>query len=136
MRPQALAKGLALEDDGAPSAAAARLTAGALIDRDFLDDQRQLLGARQIANLQLLLEETSKALVADIATAVAADDRIRLARSAHQLGSAASALGLVSLYEQCNAIEATAASMSPPSAAAPHPGWRPFSRHRCAHWTI
>jgi signal transduction histidine kinase/DNA-binding response OmpR family regulator len=101
-----------LEDDRGPSAAAARPAAGALIDRDFLVDQRQLLGASQIARLQLLLEQTSETLVADIVAAAAADDRERLARGAHQLGSAASALGLVRLFEACNAVETTAASMS------------------------
>jgi CheY-like chemotaxis protein len=101
-----------LEDDRGPSAAAARPAAGALIDRDFLDDQRQLLGASQIARLQLLLEQTSETLVADIVAAAAADDRERLERGAHQLGSAASALGLVRLFETCNAVETTAASMS------------------------
>jgi len=102
----------ALEDD-VPDAATARLTAGALIDRAFFDDQKQLLGLKQIANLQRLLEETSNVRVAEITAAAAAGDCVRLVRSAHQLGSAASALGLVRLFERCNAIETNAAAMSP-----------------------
>jgi CheY-like chemotaxis protein len=63
----------ALEDtQDAP--AAAQLAAGALIDRHFLDDQKELLGAAQIAKLHHLLQETSDKLIADIARAAAAGD--------------------------------------------------------------
>jgi HPt (histidine-containing phosphotransfer) domain-containing protein len=61
-----------------------------------------------------LLEETSKKLIEDIAKAAATGDHTQLARFAHQLGSAASALGLVGLFERCREIELAAATMSPP----------------------
>jgi CheY-like chemotaxis protein len=103
----------AIEDEpGQGDATDAPLENGALIDRHFLDDQRQLLGTSQIARLHHLLTETSERLIADIAAAAAAGDHIHLARSAHQLGSAASALGLVSLFERCREIELAAPSMS------------------------
>ncbi|PDT90963.1 ATPase [Bradyrhizobium sp. Y36] len=94
-------------------AAAAQLSAGALIDRHFLDDQRELLGTAQIAKLHHLLGETSARLIDDIAKAAEAGDRSQLARSAHQLGSAAGALGLVRLFERSGEIETAAPSMSP-----------------------
>lgn len=103
----------AIEDAPQDEPAAARLAAGALIDRHFLDDQKELLGAAQIAKLHQLLEETGETLVEDIVKAAAAGDRVQLARSAHQLGSAASTLGLVRLFERCSEIELSAASMSP-----------------------
>jgi HPt (histidine-containing phosphotransfer) domain-containing protein len=85
-----------------------------LIDRHFLDDQKELLGAAQIAKLHHLLEETSKKLVEDIAKAAATDDPTQLARCAHQLGSGASALGLVRLFERSREVELAAASMTSP----------------------
>jgi CheY-like chemotaxis protein len=103
----------AIEDEPAQGATDAPLAAGALIDRPFLDDQKELLGASQIAKLHDLLQETSEKLIADITAAAAAGDNKQLARSAHQLGSAASALGLVRLFERCRDIELTAPSMPP-----------------------
>lgn len=88
------------------------LAAGALIDRHFLDDQKELLGASQITKVHHLLDQTSEKLIADITAAAASGDHKQLARSAHQLGSAASALGLVRLFERCRDIELTAPSMS------------------------
>jgi CheY-like chemotaxis protein len=101
----------AIEDEH--GATDAPLETGALIDRPFLDDQKELLGASQIAKLHDLLQETSEKLIADITAAAAAGDHKQLARSAHQLGSAASALGLVRLFERCHDIELSAPSMSP-----------------------
>jgi CheY-like chemotaxis protein len=86
---------------------------GALIDRHFLDDQKELLGASQITKLHHLLQETSKRLIVDITAGAASGDHKQLARSAHQLGSAASALGLFRLFERCRDIELTAPTMSP-----------------------
>jgi signal transduction histidine kinase/DNA-binding NarL/FixJ family response regulator len=103
----------AIEDDPQDEPAATQLAAGALIDQHFLEDQKELLGAAQITKLHHLLEETSNRLVEDIAKAAAAGDRTQLARSAHQLGSAASALGLVRLFEHCREVELAVASMSP-----------------------
>jgi CheY-like chemotaxis protein/HPt (histidine-containing phosphotransfer) domain-containing protein len=102
----------AIEDDPEVEPAAAQLAAGALIDRHFLDDQKELLGATQIAKLHHLLEETSEKLIADITKAAAIGDHKQLARFAHQLGSAASALGLVRLFERCREVELAAASIS------------------------
>lgn len=104
----------AIEDDPEVEPAAAQLAAGALIDKHFLDDQQELLGAAQIAKLHHLLGETSEKLIDDIAKAAAAGDHKQLARSAHQLGSAAGALGLVGLFEHCREVEETAAAMSAP----------------------
>ncbi|MBW5434667.1 response regulator [Bradyrhizobium canariense] len=104
----------AIEDDAQNQPAAAQLAAGALIDRHFLADQKELLGAAQIAKLHHLLRETSEKLITDIIEAAAAGDRKQLARSTHQLGSAAGALGLVRLFERCSEVEQAAASMSSP----------------------
>ncbi|WP_407113127.1 ATP-binding protein [Bradyrhizobium sp. LMG 9283] len=103
----------AIEGDIQAPPAAAQFAAGALIDRHFLDDQRELLGAAQIDKLHHLLDETGEKLIEDITKAAAIGDHVQLARSAHQLGSAASALGLVRLFERCREIELTAAAMSP-----------------------
>ncbi|PJG56128.1 ATPase [Bradyrhizobium forestalis] len=101
----------AIEDDPAQETTATQLAAGALIDRHFLEDQRELLGAAQIDKLHHLLDETGEKLIEDITKAAATGDHARLARSAHQLGSAASALGLVRLFERCREIELAAAAM-------------------------
>ncbi|AND88681.1 MULTISPECIES: hybrid sensor histidine kinase/response regulator [Bradyrhizobium] len=102
----------AIEDDPPDQPAEVRLAAGALIDRHFLDDQKELLGATQIAKLHQLLRQTSQQRIEDIAEAAAIDDHLQLARSAHQLGSAASALGLVRLFERCREVELAVATMS------------------------
>ena len=103
----------AIEDEPEQGAADSLLVSGALIDRHFLDDQKELLGASQIAKLHHLLKEIGEKLIADINAAAAAGDPKQFARSAHQLGSAASALGLVSLFERCHEVELAAVSMSP-----------------------
>jgi CheY-like chemotaxis protein/HPt (histidine-containing phosphotransfer) domain-containing protein/anti-sigma regulatory factor (Ser/Thr protein kinase) len=103
----------AIEGDLQDEPAAVQLATGALIDRHFLDDQKELLGATQIANLQHLLRETSERLIEDITRAAVIGDHKQLARSTHQLGSAASALGLVRLFERCHQVEQAAGSMSP-----------------------
>lgn len=102
----------ALEDDPAQKTPTAQLAAGALIDLHFLDDQKELLGATQIAKLHQLLAQTSERLIDDIARAAEIGDHKQLARSAHQLGSAASALGLVRLFERCREIEEAAPALS------------------------
>lgn len=84
-----------------------------LVDEAFVNDQKELLGATQIAKLLRLLQKTAADLAAEIATAAAADDRVRMSRGAHQLGSAASALGLILLMRRCGEIELAAATMSP-----------------------
>ncbi|RXH21039.1 hypothetical protein XH94_39160 [Bradyrhizobium zhanjiangense] len=104
----------AIEDDPAQETTATQLAAGALIDRHFLDDQKELLGPAQIEKLHHLLETTSAMLIEDIDRAATAGDSKRLARSAHQLGSAAGALGLVRLFDRSREIELAAPSMSLP----------------------
>nr|WP_249808917.1 hybrid sensor histidine kinase/response regulator [Bradyrhizobium sp. 174] len=104
----------AIEDDAQNQPATPQLAAGALIDRHFLDDQKELLGAAQIAKLHDLLELTSEKLVEEIAKAAATGDPAQLARCAHQLGSGASTLGLVRLFEFCRGVELAAVTMSPP----------------------
>ena len=84
-----------------------------LIDEAFLDDQKELLGAAQIAKLLRLLQQTSVGLTGEIAKAAALSDCARLSRAAHQLGSAASALGLVRLMQRCSEVELAASNMSP-----------------------
>lgn len=102
----------AIEDDRQVGPAAAQPGADELIDRSFLDDQQELLGGAQIDKLHALLQDTSDKLIEDITKAAAAGDPTRLARSAHQLGSAASALGLVRLFEHCRELELSASAMS------------------------
>ncbi|BBO13670.1 MULTISPECIES: hybrid sensor histidine kinase/response regulator [Bradyrhizobium] len=104
----------AIEDDPEVAPAAVQLAAGALIDRHYLDDQKELLGAAQITKLHHLLEETSEKLIDDITKAAATGDHKQLARQAHQLGSAAGALGLVRLFERCREIELASPAMSAP----------------------
>nr|WP_249807324.1 hybrid sensor histidine kinase/response regulator [Bradyrhizobium sp. 30] len=104
----------AIEDDAQNQPATPQLAAGALIDRHFLDDQKELLGAAQIAKLHDLLELTSEKLVEEIAKAAATGDPAQLARCAHQLGSGASTLGLVRLFEFCREVELAAVTMSRP----------------------
>jgi CheY-like chemotaxis protein len=84
-----------------------------LVDEAFLDDQKELLGGPQIAKLLLLLQKTSADLAGEIAKAASLGDRMRLSRAAHQLGSAASALGLIRLMQRCSEIDLAAATMSP-----------------------
>jgi len=108
----ALARGTASE--GPPDLTIiARPALHGLVDEAFLDDQKELLGAAQIAKLTRLLQQTSADLADEIAKAAAASDRARLSRAVHQLGSAASALGLIRLMQRCSEIEHTAATMSP-----------------------
>ncbi|MGY8636226.1 ATP-binding protein [Bradyrhizobium sp. 14AA] len=104
----------AIEDDPEAEPTAAQLAAGALIDRNYLDDQQELLGAAQVETLRHLLEKTSEDLIGDITSTAVAGDHKQLARSAHQLGSAAGALGLVRLFEHCREVELAAGSMSLP----------------------
>ncbi|MCJ9734953.1 response regulator, partial [Bradyrhizobium sp. PRIMUS42] len=104
----------AIENDPEVEPTAPPLAAGALIDRHFLDDQRELLGAAHIAKLHHLLQETSDKLIADITKTAAIGDHKQLARLTHQLGSAASALGLVRLFEHCREVELAAPAMSAP----------------------
>lgn len=101
-----------IDSDRDESAAATRPVTGALIDQSYLRDQTELLGPAQIATLHGLLERTGATLTSEIGKAAEDGDRAKLARSAHQLGSATSALGLVRLSERCSEVELSAATMS------------------------
>jgi HPt (histidine-containing phosphotransfer) domain-containing protein len=83
----------------------------ALIDEAYLADQQLLLGAPRLRNLATLFAGTSAELTGTIDTAAAAGDRIAMRRAAHQLGSAASALALASLFARCTVIEKDAAAL-------------------------
>lgn len=102
----------AIEDAPEVEPAATQLAAGALIDRHFLDDQKDLLGPMQIAKLHHLLQATSDKLISDIARTAQIGEHKQLARFTHQLGSAANALGLVRLFERCREVELAAPAMS------------------------
>jgi signal transduction histidine kinase/HPt (histidine-containing phosphotransfer) domain-containing protein len=91
----------------------ARPATHGLVDEAFLNDQKELLGAPQTIKLLRLLQQTSADLAGEIAKAATMADRARLSRAAHQLGSAASALGLIRLMRRCSDIELAAATMSP-----------------------
>ncbi|MBR0714743.1 hybrid sensor histidine kinase/response regulator [Bradyrhizobium liaoningense] len=101
----------AIDSDRDEASVTARPAAGALIDQNYLRDQTELLGAAQIAKLHGLLERTGETLIGEITKATEAGDRGRLARSMHQLGSAASALGLVRLSERCSELELSVTSV-------------------------
>ena len=101
----------ALCGDGAPAASPA--VADDLIDDPFLANQLGLLGITRLRSLQRLFDETSAALVQTITACARAGDRPSLARAAHQLGSAASALGLARLFAHCTAVERNIATMAP-----------------------
>ncbi len=94
------------------SAAAVAAEPDALIDEAFFADQQALLGLPRLRTLRTLFAETSAALLQEIDASAAADDRLRLRRSAHQLGSAASALALARLFARCTSIESDVASMT------------------------
>src|SRR3954468_21001520 len=97
--------------DGDDPAQASTLVPGEpseLVDRAYLDDQLELLGNARLATFRQLFAETSENLLQQLGAAAAADDRERLRRTVHQLGSAAAALGLAQLFARCSAIEAVA----------------------------
>ncbi len=84
----------------------------ALIDNAFFATQQDLLGLPRLRTLRTLFAETSAALLQEIDASAAANDRLRLQRSAHQIGSAASALALARLFARCTSIETDAAPIT------------------------
>jgi CheY-like chemotaxis protein len=100
----------ALRDDARAHAAPAPL-ADELIDEQFLATQLNLLGIARLRGLQHLFDETSSSLLQTMTACTG--ERPSLARAAHQLGSAASALGLARLFAHCTSVERNAASMAP-----------------------
>ena len=78
-----------------------------LIDAAFLANQQSLLGVTRLRSLQRLFDKTSADLVRTMAAAAQNGDHRSLARAAHQLGSAASALALARLFAHCTRSSAT-----------------------------
>jgi len=89
------------------------VTTDQLIDAAFLANQQSLLGVTRLRGLRRLFDKTSAGLVQTVAAAAQDGDHHGLARAAHQLGSAASALGLARLFARCTSVERNAASMAP-----------------------
>ncbi len=88
-------------------------TAERLIDEVFFVDQQELLGVPRLRGLRKIYAETCLPLARGVVEAADAGDHLQVARSAHRIGSAASALGLARLFSECNALEAAAAVMVP-----------------------
>lgn len=84
-----------------------------LIDDAFFADQQELLGVPRLRGLRKIYAETCLPLARGVVEAADAGDHLQVARSAHRIGSAASALGLARLFSECNALEAAAAVMVP-----------------------
>ena len=102
----ALRAALRDDDEKSPGARSSE-TSDAPDRRDFLANQQVLLGLTRLRSLQRLFDKTSADLVQTMAASAQAGDRHALARAAHQLGSAASALGLARLFARCNVTRRT-----------------------------
>ena len=83
-----------------------------LIDDAYLAGHADILGPERLRTLRHVFAETAAGLSQTIAQAARGGDHEACRRAAHQLGSAASALGLGRLFARCTLIEAKAASMS------------------------
>jgi signal transduction histidine kinase/ActR/RegA family two-component response regulator/HPt (histidine-containing phosphotransfer) domain-containing protein len=88
-------------------------TAPGLIDDAYLADQTDILGSQRLRALRQVFAETAAGLSQTITQAARGGDHLAYRRAAHQLGSAASALGLARLFARCTVVEANAASMLP-----------------------
>jgi signal transduction histidine kinase/CheY-like chemotaxis protein/HPt (histidine-containing phosphotransfer) domain-containing protein len=111
----ALRRALAPDHDGAePRAEPAYVSEAArgLIDDAYLAGQADILGSERLRALRHVFAETAAGLSQTVTRAARGGDHVAFRRAAHQLGSAASALGLGRLFAHCTAIEANAASMS------------------------
>jgi signal transduction histidine kinase/CheY-like chemotaxis protein len=84
-----------------------------LIDEAYLAGQAEILGSERLRVLRHVFAETAAGLSQTITQAARGGDHVTYRRAAHQLGSAASALGLGRLFARCTVIEANAASMAP-----------------------
>lgn len=89
-----------------------------LVDDEYFTDQQILLGHSRLRGLRRLFADTSARLVRAILLAAQKGDRASVKQSVHQLGSAASALGLARLFARCTGVETDAASMSDDALAA------------------
>jgi signal transduction histidine kinase/CheY-like chemotaxis protein len=112
----ALRRALAADHDGAglqAQPANVPETGQGLIDEVYFAGQADILGPERLRALRHVFAETAAGLTQTIAKAARGGDHVTCRRTAHQLGSAASALGLGRLFARCTLIEANAASMSP-----------------------
>jgi HPt (histidine-containing phosphotransfer) domain-containing protein len=106
---RALAAG---EAEPKPPAHAAQAAGEAdLIDDAYLAGHQDMLGAARLGALRQVFAETAAGLSQAIAEAARRGDRAGYRRAVHQLGSAASALGLGVLFARCTVLEASAAAM-------------------------
>jgi CheY-like chemotaxis protein len=83
-----------------------------LIDDAYFAGQADILGPGRLRALRQVFAETAAGLSLTITNAARGGDHVAYGRAAHQLGSAASALGLGRLFARCTAIETHAASMT------------------------
>jgi CheY-like chemotaxis protein len=83
-----------------------------LIDDAYFAGHQDVLGATRLRALRQVFAETADGLSQTIEDAARSGDHAGYRRGVHQLGSAASALGLGVLFARCTFIEANAASMS------------------------
>lgn len=83
-----------------------------LIDDVYFAGHLDILGAERLSALRDVFVETAAGLSQTIAAAAHSGDHSAHRRAVHQLGSAASALGLGRLFARCTFIELNAASMS------------------------
>jgi signal transduction histidine kinase/AmiR/NasT family two-component response regulator len=90
--------------------ASPRLDTERLIDEAYLARQLELLGAKRVRALAEIFRTSATGLIDAMRSAVGAEDRPLLRRSAHQLGSAASAFGFGQLFARTGGIEEHAAT--------------------------
>ncbi len=79
-----------------------------LVDADYLARQVGLLGATRVRALADIFSSTASGLVDTMAEALRNEDRALVRRTAHQLGSAASAFGFGRLFARAGWVEAHA----------------------------
>jgi CheY-like chemotaxis protein/two-component sensor histidine kinase len=82
-----------------------------LVDVSFLARQQEILGAVRLTKLRQLFAESSAELIQGLVASAEANEQMAVRRAAHQLGSAASALALVRLFERCTWLEENAESL-------------------------
>lgn len=89
------------------------LSSDQAIDDAFLQNQAELIGEERLERLVSLFASVSRDLLGKMAAALTEANRAELQRTAHQLGSSASALGLGRVLARAAALESTAANAPP-----------------------
>jgi CheY-like chemotaxis protein len=116
-----LAKPVRLDDLrralAAPVQAPIQAQTQAPLDRDFLADQLDILGPRELTRLARLFQRVSRQILWTMDAAIAADDRAGIKALAHRLRSAAGPLGLSGLIAAAAAVEADTAPVMPDTLA-------------------